>query len=82
MSATAQVPPTIAPPPLRLALGAREAAEACGVSLRSWRRLVATGQIPPGLRIGGRIVWPLDGPRGLRAWLDGGCMPADDGRAP
>jgi len=70
--------PQAAPPLLRLALGCREAAAAIGLSERSFRRGVSAGRVPQGLKIGGRRVWPLDGPNGLKAWLAAGCPPAGD----
>ena len=50
-----------APPlaPIRLALGARDAALALGVSERSFRRGLACGRIPPGFRLGKRRLWPV-----------------------
>ena len=59
-----------APEPLRLALGAKEAAAACGVSVRSWRRHDDVGLVPQAARIGGRKIWPTET---LRLWLRLGC---------
>ena len=40
-----------------LLLDAREASMLCGVSLRSWHRLVSSGDVPQPVRIGhGRLV--------------------------
>jgi len=65
-------------PCLRLALGCREAAKAIGLSERSFRRGISAGRIPQGIKIGGRRVWPLEGPNGVKSWLAAGCPP--DGR--
>jgi predicted DNA-binding transcriptional regulator AlpA len=63
----------LAPEAPRLALGAREVAASLGISERSFRRGLATGRIPPGVRLGGRVLWPADL---LRAWANAG-MPAN-----
>jgi hypothetical protein len=55
-----------APAPIRLTLSAQEAAAAIGVSERSFRRGLAMGRIPRGCRLGGRMLWPIDG---MRAWV-------------
>jgi len=62
----------------RLALGCREAAKAIGLSERSFRRGISAGRVPQGLKVGGRRLWPLEGPNGLKAWLAAGCPPAHD----
>jgi excisionase family DNA binding protein len=48
----------------RLALRPKEAAEALGVSERTFRSILPT---LPHVRIGGRVVVPVDG---LRRWLE------------
>lgn len=54
-----------------LAVDARGAGRLVGMSERSWRRRVAAGEAPRGVRIGGRLVrWPTDE---LRAWLLAGA---------
>jgi len=63
---------------LRLALGCREAAKAIGLSERSFRRGISAGRVPQGLKVGGRRLWPLEGPNGLKAWLAAGCPPRRD----
>jgi len=56
--------------PLRLALSAPEAAAACGLSVRSWRRADDVGLIPLAARVGRRKVWPV---ALLKIWLVMGC---------
>ncbi|HUX17549.1 MAG TPA: hypothetical protein VMW52_13820 [Phycisphaerae bacterium] len=58
------------PEPLRLALGAVDAARACGISVRSWRRADDVGLIPLAARVGRRKVWPV---ALLKTWLVMGC---------
>ena len=57
---------------IRLALNAAETAAAIGLSERSFRRGLAAGRIPKGVRIGGRCVWPVSM---LEAWLAAGAPP-------
>jgi predicted DNA-binding transcriptional regulator AlpA len=57
---------------IRLALNAAEAAVAIGLSERSFRRGLAAGRIPRGVKIGGRSVWPISV---LEAWLAAGAPP-------
>ncbi len=52
-----------------IAVGAREAARLCGISPRSWWRLVAMGKTPPGYKLGGRRVWRI---ADLKAWAANG----------
>ena len=54
----------------QLLLGRREAAKACGLGLRSWDRLAASGRVPQPVRLGRRTLWRADE---LRAWVDAGC---------
>lgn len=51
---------------------ARQAAAACGFSLRSWRAMDSGGRVPRGLRPGGGRCkrWRL---ADLRAWAAAGC---------
>lgn len=43
-------------------------------SLRTIRRLDAAGRLPRPVRLGGRQVrWTLDGPNGIRRWIELGC---------
>jgi len=58
-----------------LAVGAREAARLCGVSLRSWWRLVAAGIAPRSYRLLGRTVFRFSD---LRAWADAGFPRRED----
>ena len=64
--------------PLRLALSGEEAAAALGVSERTLRDLRKRSEIPT-VRLGHRVVYPVDG---LRRWLDriavGGVAEAGD----
>jgi predicted DNA-binding transcriptional regulator AlpA len=54
-----------------LLVGHAEAARLCGISPASWHRLVAAGKIGPApIRLGGRVLFPVDG---LRAWIAAGC---------
>lgn len=55
----------IASPVPRLALNKAEAARALGVSERQIEDMVASGQVP-NVRIGRRVLLPVDG---LRIWL-------------
>ena len=57
---------------IRLALNAAEAAVAIGLSERSFRRGLAAGRIPRGVKIGGRSVWQISV---LEAWLAAGAPP-------
>ena len=54
---TAHDPP--APPPVIFALNAPDAARSLSLSVRSFRRLVAAGTLPPGIRLGGRRAWSV-----------------------
>jgi len=65
-------PAEAAPSLLRMALTAKEAAAALGLSLRTFRRGLATGRIPCGIRFGKRRLWPVDC---LRAWTNCGMPP-------
>jgi predicted DNA-binding transcriptional regulator AlpA len=53
-----------------LLLTARQAAELCGKSLRTWRSWDAAGWIPRPVRIGRSTLWRLDE---LREWVAAGC---------
>ncbi len=63
---------TLTPGPL--AVDAANAARLCGVSPAHWYTLLAGGRCPPGIRLGRRVVWPVDD---LRAWLAAGAPAAD-----
>ena len=63
---------------VRLALNAVEAAAAIGLSERSFRRGLAAGRIPKGVKIGGRCVWPISA---LEGWLAAGAPPDWEGSA-
>lgn len=53
-----------------LLLTARQAATACGKSLRTWRTWDTAGWIPKPVRIGRSTLWRADE---LRAWVAAGC---------
>ncbi len=55
-----------------LAVGERDLARMLGVSIATLARWKSAGKLLPGIRKGGRILYPLDGPRGVRAWLAAG----------
>jgi predicted DNA-binding transcriptional regulator AlpA len=54
-------------------VSAAEAARIAGVSESSWWRLHASGQVPAPNKLGGRTLWVLGGPFGLREWIRQGC---------
>lgn len=49
-----------------LALSARDAATALGVSVQSFRRYVKAGMLPGGIVLGRRRLWPI---RTLEQWI-------------
>jgi predicted DNA-binding transcriptional regulator AlpA len=53
-----------------LLLSAKQAAEVCGRSLRTWRSWDSGGLIPRPVRIGRSTFWRLDE---LQAWISAGC---------
>jgi len=53
-----------------LLLTARQAATACGKSLRTWRSWDALGLNPKPVRIGRNTLWRTDE---LREWVTAGC---------
>jgi predicted DNA-binding transcriptional regulator AlpA len=57
-----------------LAVDARAAARLCSVSRSLWFVMDSAGQVPEGVRLGRRRVWPL---AELRAWLAAGCPSRD-----
>lgn len=54
------------------AVDAPNAAKFCGVGETLWHEQNAQGLIPEPVRIGRRVVWPVDE---LRAWLLAGAPP-------
>jgi len=54
----------------RLMVTARQAAEMCGKSLRTWRAWDSAGWIPRPVRIGRSTLWRMDE---LQAWVAAGC---------
>ena len=66
----AEPPPAVAP----LAVDARALGRLLGCSLRHVRRLDSAGALPKPVKLGSHLVrWPLDGPNGIRRWLELGC---------
>jgi hypothetical protein len=55
---------------VRLMLTAREAANACGKSLRTWRAWDAGGLVLAPRRIGRSTLWVVDE---LKDWIRAGC---------
>lgn len=53
-----------------LLVTAKQAAQMCGKSLRTWRTWDSAGMIPQPVRIGRSTLWRLDE---LRQWVDAGC---------
>ncbi len=53
-----------------LLLTAKQAAEICGKSLRTWRTWDAAGWIPRPVRIGRSTLWRFEE---LREWVAAGC---------
>ena len=56
--------------PKTLLVSAKQAAELCGKSLRTWRSWDAGGLIPQPVRIGRSTLWRADE---LREWVAAGC---------
>jgi predicted DNA-binding transcriptional regulator AlpA len=56
--------------PERLLISAKQAAAACGKSLRTWRAWDSAGWIPRPVRIARSTLWSADE---LRAWVNAGC---------
>ena len=61
-----------------LLISAKQAAEMCGKSLRTWRAWDAAGWIPRPVRIGRSTLWRLDE---LRAWVTASCPRRDEWEA-
>lgn len=72
---TGRKPTNHDPDDLPRLITADELAAILGLSKRSVWRLVANGEIPEPLRVGGSTRWPLDE---IEAWLDAGCPPCVD----
>ena len=53
-----------------LLVTAKQAAQMCGKSLRTWRTWDSAGLIPKPVRIGRSTMWRLDE---LRRWVEIGC---------
>lgn len=60
-----------------LLLDARGASALCGLALRSWWRLHATGRVPAPLHVGRRTLWRASD---LRQWVEAGCPSRDGAR--
>lgn len=61
-----------------LLVTAKQAAQTCAKSLRTWRTWDAAGWIPRPVRIGRSTLWRLDE---LRAWVAAGCPRRDEWEA-
>ena len=59
-----------------LAVGEKDLARLLGISPATLARWKAAGRLLPGIRQGGRILYVLDGPKGVRAWLAAGMPDA------
>jgi hypothetical protein len=59
-----------------LAVGEKDLARLLGISPATLARWKAAGRLLPGIRKGGRILYVLDGPSGVRAWLAAGMPDA------
>jgi predicted DNA-binding transcriptional regulator AlpA len=65
-----QAPPKFLPVPEPLAAGAKILAGMLGISVATFWRWDASGELgPPGIRKGGRRLWPL---AEVRAWVSAG----------
>jgi predicted DNA-binding transcriptional regulator AlpA len=53
-----------------LLVTARQAAEMCSKSLRTWRTWDSAGWVPRAVRIGRSTLWRADE---LRGWIEAGC---------
>jgi hypothetical protein len=77
MSAEAMLavpPPDVPPPGIEPEqLGAPNASLFSGVSESTWWRLHAAGKVPRPNKLGGRTLWQINGPNGLREWIRQGC---------
>lgn len=47
-----------------------------GLSERTVYRLLDKGEIPKPIKLGRRIVWAINGPTGIEAWLAAGAVSA------
>ena len=56
--------------PQSLQVTAKQSAQICGKSLRTWRTWDAAGLIPQPVRIGRSTLWRLEE---LRDWIQAGC---------
>jgi hypothetical protein len=54
-------------------VAAAVAAVIAGVSESSWWRLHAANKTPRPNKLGGRTLWQVNGPNGLREWIRQGC---------
>jgi DNA-binding transcriptional regulator YiaG len=64
-----------------LAVGEKDLARLLGISPATLARWKASGRLVPGIRQGGRILYVMDGPRGVRAWLSAGMPDAKTWKA-
>ena len=61
-----------------LVVDAKALAKLLGSGLRTVRAWDAAGKLPTPVRLGGRVVWILNGPSGIREWLEAGAPKRDD----
>lgn len=57
-----------------LAVDAKRLAAMLGLSVRTIRSMDSAGKLPRPVKLNGRAVrWVLDGPTGIRSWLQAAC---------
>ncbi|OWY70398.1 hypothetical protein B7486_16550 [cyanobacterium TDX16] len=69
-------------PTALLAVSTKRLAELLDMSPRSVDRMDAAGQLPTPIYCGSSKRFILDGPRGVRAWLEAGCPKREDFEGP
>jgi predicted DNA-binding transcriptional regulator AlpA len=75
---TSQTSPLEVRDSARLLLTAKQAAAACGKSLRTWRSWDSAGRIPRPVRIHRTTMWRFDE---LQKWVEAGCPRRDEWEA-
>ena len=61
-----------------LVVDAKALAKLLNSGLRTVRALDAAGKLPAPIRLGGRVLWLVNGPNGIGAWLEAGAPKRDD----
>lgn len=56
-------------------LDVRAVASLLACSTRHIYRMADAGRMPPPIRFGTLVRWRLEGPGGIREWIDSGCKP-------